>query len=148
MAGPAAVVLPTALTAQQVSDCEGGIARADNLMEPWEETSRTFSGGRTRIAVLDRIEPALGAFHLMILSPPFDALGARQCRVVSYRATMGFARLRFEDLQSTYDPLKGLGLRLPVESFDGQGDAPVAGQLQVIVNQATGEISATLEAAQ
>lgn len=144
-----ALALPCApLSAQQVSGCGGHEARAQNLMEPWDENSRSFSGGRTRLAVLDTIEPALGAFYVMILSPPFDPLGARQCRVVGLSQAMGFARIRFDALASAYDPLSGLSFDLPVEVYDAAQDAPVPKRLRLSVNQASGEITAQIEAAQ
>ena len=128
--------------AQEVSDCDAR-ARADNVMEPWEENTRVFAGGRTRIAALDTIEPAAGAFHLMIVSPPFDTLGARQCKVVSLGGGVGFAGMRIDRMTSSYDPAKGLSLSVPVRVLDASG-APQEALLNVILNQGTGDISADI----
>ncbi|MEM1388613.1 MAG: hypothetical protein AAGG54_13460, partial [Pseudomonadota bacterium] len=97
------------------------------------------------ITLLDTIEPAAGAFYLMIQSPPYDELGIRQCVIIMDSTSMGFAGLEFLQLQAAYDPATGLTFRLPATLF-----APATGGfdpaiLAVTVNQATGNVFARFE---
>lgn len=118
-------------------------ASAQLIAEPWERNSRSFSNGQTRIALMDAIEPAGGWAYLLVLSPPFDELGGRQCRVVGYRQN-GFAGMRFSDLKSSYNPATGLEFLVPVSvyNFDtGVGDPR---ELWVQLNQSSGAIAAGL----
>lgn len=136
------LLLAAPALAQEVGPCDSR-ASAAHLMEPWEETTRTFAGGRTRIAVLDTIEPALGAFHLLVISPPFDEVGGRQCRVVSYQGTMGFAGMRLDRMDASYNPATGLALAVPVQVPDANG-LPADATLHVLLNQGTGAITTEL----
>lgn len=139
----AACLMAGPLWAQTVSDCDWR-ASAHALVEPWEQNSRTFSNGKTRLAVTDTIDPAAGAFHLVILSPPHDELGSRQCKVVSLDGSIGFAAINFSALSADYDPSQGLLFDVPVEVFDGASGAFYPNWLSLTVNQATGRIDAWL----
>lgn len=123
--------------AQDVFDCDWQ-ASARNIPEPWEAHSRSFSNGQTRLALLDTIEPAAGAFWLLVLSPPYSELGDRQCRVVGH-AGMGFSGLDFARLKAGYDPARGLTFTLPGQIFEDGGFAAVT--VSVTLNQATGAIT-------
>lgn len=127
--------------AQEALPCDWP-ARADNIVEPWEAHTRTFANGDVRLALLDTVEPASGAYHILILSPPYDELGNRQCRTLGMRANIGFAGVVFESLQASYDPAVGLVFTLPVQVFDGEAVQP--GHLSFTLNQATGDIGAAL----
>ena len=116
-------------------------ASAASLVEPWEDNTRTFSNGQTRLALLDTIEPAAGAFYLLILSPPYAELGERQCRVVGLNGA-GFSGLSFEQMQAGYDPAQGLEFLLPAQIFDGESFADH--MLRVTLNQNTGQITTQL----
>jgi hypothetical protein len=129
--------LPAAAQAVSVSECDWR-ARADALVEPWQAHSRTFSEGRVRLAMLDTIEPAQGWAHLLVLSPPYDELGGRQCRVIG-----GFAGLDWESLTASYDPARGLLFALEVAVAD-PGGTPRARVLHVTLNQASGAITLDL----
>ncbi|WP_231704082.1 hypothetical protein [Cochlodiniinecator piscidefendens] len=133
----------TSLFAQSVEDCDWR-ARADAIMEPWEENTRTFSNGRVRIAALDTTEPAAGALHVLVVSPPFDELGTRQCKVISLDGSIGFAGLDFSTLNARYDPLTGLDFNLVVGLYDFDSGSSVSTNLNFQLNQATGEIIAAL----
>lgn len=137
----ACVALASPTIAQQVGECDWR-ASAQAIAEPWEKTTRTFANGRTRLAVLDLIEPAAGAFYLLVLSPPEDELGGRQCRVIGMGNGVGFAGLNFEALEAGYDPSVGLMFSLPVSIY-GDGDFRPR-QLNLSLNQATGHIGAEL----
>lgn len=133
------VALPAA--GQSVGDCDWR-ATAAAIPEPWEAHTRTFANGEVRLALLDTIEPGAGAFHLLVLSPPRDALGARQCRVVSLDGTVGFAGLDFQGLEADYDPATGLTFQLPGTVYSPGADGTESVMLEVTVNQATGAVTA------
>jgi len=126
--------------AQSVNDCEWQ-ASAWNLVEPWEENSRTFSNGKTRLALIDTVEPAAGAFHLLILSPPYGPLGDRQCKMVSWSPGIGFAGMHFNELVANYNPAQGLLFDLPVRLYDPETSFTNGAILHLVLNQATGVIT-------
>ena len=131
--------------AQEVSDCDWR-ASAYALAEPWEANTRTFSNGKTRLALLDTVEPAAGAFHILILSPPYDELGERQCKVVSAQGSVGFYGIDFAGLQAQYDPAIGLGFAIPGQVYEPEsmsGSVPM--YLLITLNQATGQIDAQVQ---
>jgi hypothetical protein len=128
-------------SAQSVQPCDW-VARADAIVEPWEQNTRTFSNGRTRLALLDTIEPAAGAFHILILSPPEDELGGRQCRTLGMHEGVGFSGADFASLTASYDPSVGLIFEMDVGYFDGSDFRPA--RLRFTLNQATGQIGARL----
>ena len=131
-----------AVFAQTVADCDWR-ARADAIVEPWQANTRSYANGDVRVALLDAIEPAAGALHLLVISPPRDELGARQCRVVSLDGSMGFAGMLFEDGAASYDPAQGLLLSYDVQRLAGDGGF-VPDVLSVVINQATGAITPAL----
>ena len=142
-----AALLPCAVPAAEVRDCVGPETHAWKIAEPWEDATRTFANGEVRIAVLDTVEPATTPFHLMILSPPRDELGLRRCRVVSMAvnpagAASGFAELSLDGMASHYDPNMGLLLDLPAAVFNPVTTGFDPATLRVVVNQATGAVTA------
>jgi hypothetical protein len=128
--------------AQSVDDCDWR-ANAANIVEPWESHSRSFSNGAVRLALLDTIEPGAAPVHLLLLSPPYDELGGRMCKVISLEPGIGFHNLYWEDLDARYDPAVGLVFHAPVEIWVDAGYAVVRG-LQVTLNQATGAVGAVI----
>lgn len=137
-----ATLVASPVAAQQAFECDWP-ARADTIVEPWEENSRTFANGNVRIALLDTIEPAAAAFHLLILSPPYDEVGGRQCRILSAAPGMGFAGLDFPSLSASYDPAVGLIFTIGAAIYDGdQGVTVPAGRIRFTLNQASGNITA------
>lgn len=141
----ALAVLAAPAAAQDVVECDWQ-ASAWNLAEPWEDNSRTFSNGAVRIAKLDVGEPAFGGFFLLVLSPPYGELGERQCRVLTFPETSGFAGIDFDRLEAAYDPSVGLMFTVPVRVFAMTDTVePVGAMLKFSLNQATGAISPRLE---
>lgn len=130
------------LCAQEAVPCAWA-AGADAIVEPWETHTRTFANGEVRLALLDTIEPAAGAFHILILSPPYGELGERQCRTLGKTSARGFSGVDFSSLQADYDASLGLLFTLQVQDFDGAEFIPAT--LGFSLNQATGEIGAILE---
>lgn len=130
--------------AQEVVECDWQ-ARADAIYEPWEEFSRTFANGDVRLAMLDTIEPAAGSFHMLVLSPPYDELGGRQCRTIGFGGGAGFSGIGFEGLVAEYNPAIGLIFGVPVQYYDGELADFASGNLLFTLNQADGTIEAFLE---
>ncbi len=81
----------------------------------------------------------------MVLSPPVDELGGRQCRVIGLESGFGFAGLNFPDLEAGYDPSVGLVFSVPVSIFDRGKGQILPRVLDFTVNQATGHIGANLK---
>ncbi|HFQ15311.1 MAG TPA: hypothetical protein ENK41_03055 [Rhodobacteraceae bacterium] len=129
--------------AQEVGACDWR-ASAWNLAEPWEENSRTFSNGAVRLAVLDTIEPGAVPFNLLVLSPPYDELGVRQCRIISFSDGIGFAGITFSRLSASYDPAIGLSFEVPVMIYLAEEEFANSALLRFSLNQATGEIGAAM----
>lgn len=136
------VLLPALAAAQEtivtVQDCDWQ-ASARNIVEPWEAHSRTFSNGKTRLALMDTIEPAAGWAWMLVLSPPYSELGDRQCKVIGLNG-MGFAGMEFGALTADYDPATGLTFTVPVSVYDPATAMPGAATLRFTLNQATGAI--------
>lgn len=130
-------------SAQSVQTCDWQ-ARADAIVEPWEDNSRTFANGDVRIALLDTIEPAAGAFWLLVLAPPYDELGGRSCYVIGDRG-VGFSGVLFDGLEANYDPAQGLVFTAPVFVYDQAYADSVPFTLRFVVNQARGAVTAQLE---
>lgn len=130
--------------AQSIEECDW-VSSAANLMEPWEQNTRTFANGDVRIAAMDTIEPGAAAFHVLVLSPPYDEVGSRQCKVVSMSAGIGFSGLDFESLNARYDPAIGLTFTMGVQVYlpNTGGFAPRV--VQFTLNQSTGEMQAGLQ---
>ncbi|MFY0594832.1 MAG: hypothetical protein JXQ85_00240 [Cognatishimia sp.] len=138
------VLVASPAVSQEVVDCDWH-ARADAIYEPWEEFSRTYASGDVRLALLDTIEPAAGSFHLLVLSPPYDELGGRQCKTIGLSNGIGFSGIGFEEIQAEYDPAFGLMFGVQVQYFDGEFADYLSGDLLFSLNQATGRIEAFLE---
>ncbi|AZQ66588.1 hypothetical protein EF888_05195 [Silicimonas algicola] len=144
LAAPALVaILALPAAAAEVRPCDDSYAsRAEAIAEPWEDNTRTFASGAVRIALMDTVEPAAAPFHLMIVSPPYDELGIRQCRLVSFDGTMGYASMSLEGLETDYDPATGLRLGVPMRVYNPDTTMFDEGILEVVLDQATGEIAA------
>ena len=113
----------------QVSNCDGR-SSAWNLAEPWEAHTRTFSNGKTRVAMIDTVEPAGGWAYLLI----------RQCVMIG-NGGIGFSRMDFGAMTADYDPAQGLIFTLPVGSYITGEDSDPVYDLQIVLNQATGDVT-------
>ena len=131
------------LGAAQVQPC-GDADRVDTIAEPWQDNIASYAQGQIRIALLDYVEPAGGAFKLLVLSPPRDELGFRQCRIVQLGNGIGFYNMDFGQHHASYDPARGLTVTLPARHYPVSGDHDDdAGwfQLSVTIDQQTGQIT-------
>lgn len=140
----ASLLFAAPVAAQTVEPCDWR-ASAAAIAEPWQDNTRTFSKGAVRLALLDTIEPAAGAFHVLVLSPPYSELGDRQCRVVSFDGGMGFGNLTFSALEAGYDPAIGLMFSLPGTIFLPEDAFQNSVMLRFTLNQATGAIDARID---
>lgn len=119
---------------------------ARNIVEPWEDNMRTFANGEVRVVNLDTVEPAVGFAYLMIISPPRDVMGARQCQVIGAAQNIGFAGLDFDTLSASYDPATGLLFEIVAVVYDPATDTMPRRFLNITLNQQTGDIAATISA--
>lgn len=120
-------------------------ARADNIVEPWEENTRTFANGAVRVALLDAIEPAAAAYYLFILHPPLDEVGGRRCTLVGFTENLGYSGFYFDDLEAGYDPARGLTFSVPVAIYLPEESFTNSALLHINVNQATGDVTVNQE---
>ena len=133
---------PLPLAAQVVVECDD-IARAVNIAEPWEQTSRTYANGAIRVAMLDTGgEPVCCSRSLMVLLPAGggDEPLYRQCRVVLAQPTLGFYDVDVPGITASYDPVTGLLLSVPIGHWHQgmeSGAPPIADRMEVRINQAT-----------
>jgi len=135
-----AVALPHMAHAQEVGACDWR-ASARNIVEPWADNTRLFSNGKVRLTLMDTVEPAAGAFHLLIISPPYNELGEPQCAIISRQGSIGFAGLNFNELEAGYDPATGLTFILPGTIYLPEEGFSNSFQMAVTLNQASGDIS-------
>lgn len=118
-------------------------ARADAIVEPWEDHSATFANGAVRVAVLDVAEPAAAAYYLLILHPPADELGLRTCTLVGLDVDLGYAFIDFSVLEAGYDPATGLTFQVPAMIYLPEQSFQNSALLKITVNQATGDVTVT-----
>ena len=145
LAAAAALVAATA-GAQEVRDCDGFEANAQNLVFPVEESTRSYANGAIRLIWLDtQGEPACCSSYLMVLLPspeePFDI-----CSIVAggdgrNGGTPGYTGFELDRAEASYDAATGLTVRMHAGVYDGYESNPVT--LSVTVNQQTGEVRAS-----
>ena len=116
------------------------VSSARNIPEPIDQHTRTYANGEIRVIVLDTVDPALGAFHLMVIAPPYDEMGNRNCAVISEAEYTGFAGMYFGQIGASYDPASGLTIRLPIERFAPNTGGTDPAILAITINQAVGSI--------
>ncbi len=133
---------PLAATAQDIFPCD---ARAElwTIPEPWDENTRSFANGEVRLVLIDTIEPAAIPYYLGILHPPRDTLGGRRCTMIGFGEGIGYQVLYFKGLQAGYDPARGVLFSIPGRLYDPNTDFSNGLVLDVVVNQATGAVTAS-----
>lgn len=136
-----ALLAASPVAAQEVRDCDE-MAAVEAVPEPWADHTQTFAGGQVRLAVIDTLEPAAAAVQLVILSPPFDELGVRQCKMVGSEGGLGFGGMTLDGIESSYDPETGLTWGVPVRVYDESAGGFFDTYLWVTLNQSTGAITA------
>lgn len=127
--------------AQSVVPCEG-VIDISMITEPWELYSRAYAEGAIRIfEALVAPTMAAGAAIGVIHPVPGDPYPMRTCTAVLYeeQGSRYFVEAVISETRSSYDPAKGLTLRVPVRFPDGR--QPIEA-VEIIVNQATGSVTA------
>lgn len=137
-----AATLAAPATAQTAFPCDWQ-ARADAIVEPWEDNIATFANGAVRVALLDVIEPAAAAAYLLILHPPFDEVGGRTCTIVGQDDGSGYAGIFFQDLEAGYDPASGLVFDVPAIIYLPEQNFQNSTLLKITVNQSSGAVTVT-----
>lgn len=139
----ALLALPAAARAATVVDC-GTLAPAEVLIEPWEETSRTFSRGSIRVAVVDLGDPPCCARHFIVLLPA-NMYGGRICALVGRDALIpnGWTRIGIDEATASRPPSGGLRISVPVYGYDprtGGANPDSRRVISVRVRQAAGTV--------
>lgn len=143
----AATFLASPVAAQTAFPC-GWQARADAIVEPWEDHSATFANGAVRVALLDVAEPAAAAFYLLITHPPLDEVAGRTCTVIGLDEDLGYAAIFFDELEAGYDPAVGLTFTVPAIIYLPEQSFQNSALLSIAVNQATGAVKVSQELAE
>ena len=133
-------LLPFAAQAQSVSTCADapyGAARDIQLIaEPMANSIKTFANGEVDLVLIDTVEPAAAAFHVMVLHPPRDEMfGTRDCHLIG-----AFSGIMWEGLRSSYDPATGLHFFVEAQVYQAETALFVPMEAEITVNQATGEV--------
>ena len=127
--------------AVEIQDCSVVDFDTANIAEPFEENLRPYANGNVQLMVVDTNESVVGAFHLLVFSPPYDEFGKGGCKGISYGAGVGFDAVSLKEAGAQYDPKTGLSLELPVAvRAVGMNE----GLLSLTLNQATGQIKAEI----
>ena len=131
------VLLALPAHAQALRDCDTWEASARNVV--WADPTRTFANGDIRLVALDTAEPACCSFHVMVLW--LEPEGFQSCALVSAEpGGLGFSDVTLSAAGASYDPARGLTVRVPVASFDGAQAR--AALVDITVNRATGQVGA------
>lgn len=145
LAAVSLALLALPVSAVTISACER-FSDVGSIAEPWEANTRTFANGDIRLVVMDTIEPAATAFHLVILHPPRDELGSPMCSMVSADDGLGFGGMDIRPATASYDPTSGLTVSLPISVYDPEAASFYSEQwLTVTINQSTGALQAVAE---
>ncbi|MCG6902682.1 MAG: hypothetical protein LJE68_08375 [Rhodobacter sp.] len=141
-----ALMAPLPAAALTVIECSGWQASARNIPEPWQSSTRTFANGEIRVTLLDTVEPAAGAFYLMVIAPPYNELGERNCGIVAEGdGGIGFAGMQFDQIRASYDPATGLTVWVPTRLYAPETGGFDDALLGVTINQASGTITPKFE---
>lgn len=140
----ALALMPLPAAAVTVTACTD-LANVWAVAEPWEANTKLFANGEIRLVVLDTVEPAAAAFHLVILHPPRDELGLPVCSMVSAAEGYGFGGMDLGPAEAGYDPARGLTVTLPIRAYDPDSADFLDRTLSVTINQASGQVEAVTE---
>lgn len=121
--------------AAQVRDCDG-VDRMQNIVEPWEGSSRSFYAGRMRVVLVDTGgEPACCSTYMVVLYTvePGDEPAYTACKLITDDNGMGFGGIDFRSMRATYDPKAGvlLTIRAGRMKADGSGTNPLTVKLRL-----------------
>jgi hypothetical protein len=137
----ALALMASQASGQTVVPC-AGLIDVTMISEPWEAYSRSFAEGAIRVfeayvAPTMAAGAAIGVLHPV----PGDPYPMRVCTAVIYSdpANPYFAEAALTDATASYDPARGLTVRVPVRFPDFRQPIPA---VEITINQATGVVSA------
>lgn len=136
----AALAAMAPAVAQTVTECNG-VAAPSNIVEPWEENTRTYANGAIRLARLSTGgEPVCCSEHLLVLHPSGSTEGPyyRACSVLSQEPGLGWLQVHIDEITASYDPEQGLLVNVPVGHYDGTAGEGARETIGLRINQATG----------
>ncbi|BDW86883.1 hypothetical protein MACH21_30600 [Roseicyclus marinus] len=126
---------------QAIRPCEG-LIDITMISEPWDSYSRSYAEGAIRLFEA-YVAPTMAAGAVIgILHPlPGDPYPTRVCTAVLHAdpANPFFAEALVSRTTASYDPARGLTLRVPVSFPDFRQPIPA---VEITINQATGQVSA------
>lgn len=144
----ATALIAALLPAQAIADVQANpcdwLRDMRNIVEPWEENTRTFYNGQVRVVNADSGEPACCSANLLLLVPdPEDEMEGDKCVAIGMGPGMGVTRLDYHKLTADYDPATGLTLRFPyaILNLETSRMGPTK-NATVRINLKTGEVSA------
>lgn len=140
----AMMCLPAAAQAQQYLPCDDYRSSAFALAEPWTDFTDTYAQGAVRLAITDTGEPAAGSYYLVVLWPSADESEGRQCTLISFDDSLGFAGLSLVGAAVSGDLTSGLIITLPARRWMPATDTYKDASLTVTVDQAAGTVTAVL----
>lgn len=130
------------LSAQSVQTCDIA-TQVGKVALPEDLNIRHFANGAVTYAIVDDgRDDVATALSVIVISPPFNAQGERQCRQVRATADDGYAAMLLDQALAEYDPAIGLTVAIPsiyLASPETTGDSVI---VSVTVNQATGSVIA------
>ncbi|MBT0959238.1 hypothetical protein IV417_17760 [Alphaproteobacteria bacterium KMM 3653] len=145
LAAPA-ISAPSGAKAQEIADCRTDLPPDLNpRIDALSEASRPFANGEVRLAPVSTGPISSGPHYLVILSPPRDAQGLRQCKTLKFEGDKGFAALEFNALTADYDPAKGLIFTLPALIYLPEESFVNSMVMTLTLNQSTGAIDVQTE---
>lgn len=142
----------TSANAQVVNDCysaqaDGALTDIRLIPEPWQANTRLFSNGDVRLTLIDTWDPANYAVHLMIsyVDTRRHESEGRACVIISDQASQGFQNISLLDMAAGYDPATGLSFSIEAERYNASDESVDHGALNVILNRATGQVTASFQ---
>lgn len=133
--------------AQAVNECNW-IASSEYIVQPQSQNVREFANGNVRVTHIDTDgEPACCSSFIMVTIEKSEQ--GRVCRLISNQHTnmsgvVGFGKVMFSETGADYDPEYGLFVETPVKTMGGDGLLSNEMMIQILINQATGDITASV----
>ncbi len=129
--------------AATVLEC-GDWASAGYLIEPWEETTRTFSRGSVRVAIVDLGEPECCPHHIAVLIPA-NMYGGRACFLIAKNRLVpnGWVKVGLDEASASRGAEPGLRILIPVYGYDpatGGADPASRQMIALRIRQAAGTV--------
>ncbi len=130
------------LQAQHVHRCAGSWIAPSEIAD-FLVSTRGFANRAVQIGILDiGSDTACCAVFAVVVLPHPE--GGDACFLLSHSPASGFDGIDLQGAPSSYDPVLGLLVELPVARSGADGDGPLRVPLRI--NQATGEVTIETDA--